>query len=540
VSLLDGRYERVPAFDSSLRSDDTRYKVLGRATVLVHGAPDFDKVKLNAPRALDELFCRGAAHRKQADALWNDLFSQQIIHPGVKDFYLRRMTMKRLLPEGGCPSSLEVDAATKRRRPMVELASDETAEAAQTTADLFIEKHNFLLDVKEDYLAYLYQHCCEVKGTTVDEMEAVLLSSAVPGERQLVQFCEVMGLMLLAGALATYYTGDKAAGLDCERFSGACFSREGQGDCEDDGCAIFTAFYWFRRSSHFGGLRRLLDAYECLLCTGAATQPQAGNVNAANNNNNDEDPVFICHVWAMLVPKPVLGTWSGDRLSYRSRDRLHSAVKVMMMEGTAPAPVFGLHKGFYFTKEPEEAARQVQLAKNAAVTETQVVAAVPELKEFVCVPFKSLAQEPKVGAELSDFYVYVISAFVNNPGGPRTFHFKHQGKIGVSLIEVMRGDRKVQLVPHSLQVPFTDLQRRALASFDTPVMPLVKPQGEDVRSEGDGDVGDRSKRAEFFFQRPIEGLAEKLRRVPNYKAYRLREIFIYEGCKLHVLEVFLK
>jgi hypothetical protein len=98
----------------------------------------------------------------------------------------------------------------------------------------------------------------------------------------------------------------------------------------------------------------------------------------------------------------------------------------------------------------------------------------------------------------------------------------------------------VQLVPHSLQVPFTDLQRRALASFDTPVMPLVKPQGEDVRSEVDGDVGDRSKRAEFFFQRPIEGLAEKLRRVPNYKAYRLREIFIYEGCKLHVLEVFLK
>jgi len=521
VVLRDGEHRGLPAIDSSVRDEGgTRYRVQGRATVTVAGAPKFPTEVMDTVASLETLYRKARRVMDASFARWITEFKPRVVHPGVEWFILRRMTLKLPLPTADPADDDDDDEGG---------GGAETVEGAQVTADFFIEKHRYLVPVERDFMEYLYTHCAEVHGTTVADVERLLAAAAaaaVPTATELYLACRVMGMMLLAGALATYYTGDKAGQRDVERFSMGCFSREGQGDCEDDAQCVYIAFYWLRAADFFPGLKRLLSVYECGMCTGAATYAKL--VSAPGPTEE-----FICHVWALLVPRPVLNDWLGER-RFDVRDPLARAVKVMMMEGTASAPVFGLEKPFYLP--PAEARREVERERAARALEKAVVAAVPELKEATIVRFKPEMEAPTRIGDLNDFYVYVVSMWIHNPGGPRCFHFERGGKIGTELFHVLRGSREVRLVAHDADVPFTDLERKFMVAPDTPVAPLVKL--EDASSVTRGAVADRDRRAEFRFQREIPGLDARLQRISGYRGHTLRCIRIYEGCQLYVLEVF--
>jgi hypothetical protein len=163
-----------------------------------------------------------------------------------------------------------------------------------------------------------------------------------------------------------------------------------------------------------------------------------------------------------------------------------------------------------------------------------VSAVVPELKDTVEVPFKPTAGMPQSAADFSDFYRLGITFWLHNPGGPRVGHLRHKGKYGVGMHLVMRGDDSVQLVAHDTTVPFTDLQRRALAAYSAPVMPLVGEK--EIDAEIDGAI-DGVMRGIFYLQAPIAGLAQRLRGVKGYCGSRQQNIRLAPGVVLTVVEV---
>jgi hypothetical protein len=317
----NGTVEALPVFDPSLRADDECYKVLARATVTVSGAPaKWDNQALLLGGTMETLFAKANTERKVLRDLWESKFKPRASDRRLEDFCLMRNTAMRTLGED-CPvkASLGDDQEYDTDEPAGAGGLDKIL-AAQTPADFFIDRAELMQPITEQFLRYLYEHCCQVHGTTLEKMEEVLDPKQEASPLALHTACKILGLMLLAGALATPYAGDKAQGdVEVERFSAACFSREGLGDCEDVGFAVFAAFYWIRASDFFPGLKRLLSLYECVMCTGAAT-----NAKQAHGVKADNAP-YICHVWSMLIPIAVLERWVAPRIGASTPSSTRSA-----------------------------------------------------------------------------------------------------------------------------------------------------------------------------------------------------------------------
>lgn len=488
-------------YDSSVRDANDRYKVLGTASVTIKGAPKFSEELMDTIESLGVLFKKANILREKSFERWLREFMPHVIHPGIKWFFLRRFTLKWTDKD----------------------ALDDVLDGGQVSADFFIEKWRFLPPIEKDFLEYMYSHMCEVYGMTIEDVEAILLSDDST-ETDLYNACQVVAMILLSGALATYYSGDKADKLSVERFTSGVFSREKQGDCEDDAQSIFIFFHWVRESDFFPGLVRLLNTYEMGLCTGVATY---GNLTSQSFKSEE----FICHVWAMMIPKVTMNLWLPKPV-YNVEDPLCNRVKVMMMEGTASAPVFGLEKSYYLP--PDEATKENARIVRANELEARVVAKIPQLKGTRPIGFKPTTSAPKQVRDLSEFYVYVISMWIVSAHS-RCYHFMRDNKIGVELFYPMRADSKIRLLPQDDDVPFTELERKALVSFDTALLPLTKL--EEVTSDTEG-VRDRDNMVEFHYQKEIPNVVDKLKKIPGYSGHSLRCITLYESCVLHILQVF--
>jgi hypothetical protein len=228
----------------------------------------------------------------------------------------------------------------------------------------------------------------------------------------------------------------------------------------------------------------------------------------------------------------------------RRLDPLFDKVRVMMMEGTAPAPVFGLEASFYVGDAA--APRLLQEREGAQEVGKRCVSAVSELKEAIEVFFKPTTAAPRSADDFSDFYRALTVLWIRNVdasgtrGGPRAFVAigNDTNKVGVPLHHVMRGDESVRMEPLNPKVPFTNLQRKAMAAYSTPLVPLMGQAEVTARVTGVIDRA-RMQRAVFYLQKPIERLAERLLAcVPGACAVVVRTIELADGVVITVVEVF--
>jgi hypothetical protein len=495
VSLLDNEYT-LDLFDPSVRDAKNEfYRKVGSLEVTVNMCFQFSDFFLRLTESIPRLYAMAKEEREGGSKTWVNRYSKLVLDQNIDNFYLHRFTVKN-----------------KDQMP---------------PAYWLVDLVRFLPPATDDLIAHMYQHATAIHFTTPKEVEGWLRGT--PTAKQLHTCEAILGDMMTFAATATYYTGDHTADRTVvERFSAACYQRLEQGDCEDLALAIFMTFHSFlwNKSPQFAGLRRLMSAYECAMSVGAASYAK---LDAEKTSSS-----FICHVWAMMIPKRLMATWTEKPARARESNTLWDKVHVLMAEGTNFCDYFGMEKTFYLPKAEAEA--EVKKIEQMQVYYERVVDQVPDLANKTVIRFKPLDIAPQEPQDLSDFYCYILTLWILAEGtDPIAYNFVHNKKIGTGLHHVMRGNPEIRLLPHVTNVSMGPAARMSLLSFETPVVPLV-PLG----SAEEILFGKKNEDAyvEFRYQTKIPNLEQLLSKVEGFRGYSERIVQITEGSQVHILQVY--
>jgi hypothetical protein len=477
IPLQNGTFV-AELYDPSLRVKDG-YEILGEITITISDCVNIVGKYNQTKRLLPELFEFAKEEREKGTTVWKEKYEKNIINPKVKDFFLKTFTLK--------------------------------VQGLKVPAYYFAYIGRYLDPADPKVVEYMYRMCTAIRFTTIEEMEGWLKNPAKMTDDQIMKCENVIGDMLTFGATSTYYTGDHAGAEEVERFSACIYQRLNQGDCDDMAQAIFTTYHTFVKSNiPYEGLKRLLDAYDCVFSIGAASYGRLLNATSSKD--------FICHIWAILIPKKTMNGWLGRTQFKDLSEELQSRIHVLNLEGTNFSTYHGLEKGYYY-KVPAEENKEISRAKQGQVLYEKVCKDIPELANCIPVGFRPLKEAPKNAFELSKFYCYTISLWTSYD--EICFNMIHKNKVGAELQHVLRSDPTIKLVPHLKTSELDDSEKKAVLASDNQLKALktYKTVPDKVRGKVDKD-----NFVEFRCQTHIDGVIQKLDKF-NY-SYIIREVRI--------------
>lgn len=304
------------------------------------------------------------------------------------------------------------------------------------------------------FVIYMLDKSAKMYGYNVSDLDKDLRQSRVR-DIDLFWATAAMARSIMMMGTCCFYTSDrdrvsKTETKIVERFQLCTRTDKRQGDCEDQAGEGYTYAKSIGKMP-LAGFDRLFQMYEFLLITGVATTPSLGK------KGGDD---FICHVWTIAVPKTIMRQWqTGNKGSMSELERQVDRNGVLVLEGTNQAFPFYQEESAYIKDSIDD----LNVLRKRLRAEQEIRMALerdyPALGKLTSEirrdpDVKPVASDPR---SVSSFYYALISAYmITKPGEDEgevlELQFEKNGKVGVKLFDVVRGDPSIRLV-NNLKTP---------------------------------------------------------------------------------------
>lgn len=508
--LESGKHD-LDIFDPSDNEGRDRYKKLGSARVVLKVPFTIADFAREYAMYHPEHQRLARAEREQAKLVWQQKYQNKVRIRDLKYYFLSNFTQK--LQDVISPAYYFVLTAS-----LVEPAS-------------------------EDFVLYLYDGVAKMYGTTREDIEAMLVKAGNMTEAELLLAHRILGDMLTLLPNAHAYVSDHVGKRMVERFSLGCFEGLTTGDCEDSGMVGLLTFYSLLKSDNTPiGLRTLMKGFRPMLIVGAASKPSLEEVITPKNE-------YMCHVWAVYIPEPVVAKWKGSAAASAPADadeEWYEKLFPILGEGTNFASPLTMEVPFYIRNDQQAQQKEIERINNLMLNNAKLMEAAPELAKKAVIRFSPPDRRVDKIEDFSSFYRQAMSAWfmgrsadiadgAKMPDEPLCHHFMYRGKIGVPVNVLLRGaESDIKLEPHIKKHAMTHQQIRLQVAASGPTYSLkAGEESEQIYSQS-GKVNQQNM-AEFRFKSLRElGGKEPWKQYENHRLFRFKlgpkllEVFILQ------------
>jgi hypothetical protein len=305
----------------------------------------------------------------------------------------------------------------------------------------------------DKFVIYMLDKSAKMYGYNVSDLDSDLRQSKVR-DLDLFWATAAMARSIMMMGTCCFYTSDRdrvsrTETKIVERFQLSTRTNKNQADCEDQAAEGYTYAKSIRKIP-LAGFDRLFQMYEFLLITGVATTPSLGK------KGGDD---FICHVWTIAVPKTIMRQWqTGNKGQMNALESQVDRNGVLVLEGTNQAFPFYQEESAYI-KDIDD----LTVLRKRLRAEQEIRMALERDYPALGKLTSEIRRDPSVkpvasnARSVSSFYYALISAYmITNPGEDEgevlELQFEKNGKIGVKLFDVVRGDPSIRLV-NNLKTP---------------------------------------------------------------------------------------
>lgn len=328
------------------------------------------------------------------------------------------------------------------------------------------------------FVRMMLETACKLYGQDLAQLDQAMQERSgvsAPSDTELFWATAVLMKAVMVVGTVCYYSSDRDRLRGntievVERMQHGTRSLLGQQDCEDSAKEIFAFAKGLPVSFGLAGFERLHQSFEYLMITGAATSPSLGGKMAHGE--------FICHVWSLAVPKSIFRIWTSP--SFSSSSARNSTLPTLspfeamvkrhgckILEGTNEAWMNYDDMENYF--QDKAAARKIRdRFAHEDLVKVALEREFPSLRTLTSQIRRNFSERVDLSDpfSVSIFYYAMISAWhVTNWGEEEgdliEYQFVKNGKISIKIIDAVRGDPDVSLVPISTK-QFLDRKERML------------------------------------------------------------------------------